>query len=48
MKFNDFTDDKEKMYDFCILSEEEFLRSYSYLTKEEYNLTLRKVLNIKF
>ncbi len=34
-----FIDDKEKMNDFEILSKEEFLSSYSYLTEEEYNNT---------
>ena len=37
------TDDKEKMRDFHLLSKERFLESYSYLTEEEYNLTLKKV-----
>ncbi len=36
---NDFLDDKEKMRDFKELSKEEFLKSYSYLTEEDYNLT---------
>ena len=33
----------EKMKDFFYLSKERFLESYSYLTEEEYNLTLKKV-----
>ena len=37
----DFTDDKEKMRDFVILSKREFLESYSYLTAEDYNLTAK-------
>ena len=40
----DFTTDKEKMVDFFILSKEEFLASYSYLTDEEYEATVRKVI----
>lgn len=38
-KLTDFTDDKEKMRDFFFLTKEEFLRSYSYLTEIEYDLT---------
>lgn len=34
-----FTDDPEKMRDFYLLSKDEFLQSYSYLTEEEYELT---------
>lgn len=37
---NNFIDDKEKMIDFKILSKKEFLKSYSYLTEEEYDNTL--------
>ena len=43
LKYTDFTDDEEKMKDFFYLSKERFLESYSYLTEEEYNLTLKKV-----
>ena len=32
--YKDFTDDKEKMVDFMILSKEDFLNSYSYLSEE--------------
>ena len=35
-----FLNDKEKMIDFKILTKEEFLKSYSYLTEEEYDNTL--------
>lgn len=35
----DFCNDEEKMADFWILTKEEFLLSYSYLTEEEYDLT---------
>ena len=43
LNYTDFTDDEEKMKDFFCLSKERFLESYSYLTEEEYNLTLKKV-----
>lgn len=36
-----FIDDKEKMRDFKKLTKEEFLFSYSYLTEEEYDATMR-------
>jgi hypothetical protein len=39
----DFCDDAEKMVDFFQLSKREFLESYSYLTEEEYLLTLNRV-----
>ena len=40
--YHDFCDDEEKMYDFTNLDMDEFLESYSYLTEEEYDLTLCK------
>lgn len=43
-----FTDDEDKMKDFYILSKEEFLDSYSYLTDVEYDntkLTIHNKLN---
>ncbi len=43
IKYKSFTDDKEKMKDFYILSKIEFLKSYSYLTELEYDLTKQKV-----
>ncbi len=43
IKYKSFTDDKEKMKDFYILSKIEFLKSYSYLTKLEYDLTQQEV-----
>ena len=43
MKYTDFTDDEEKMRDFFILTKEEFLASYAYLTEEEYDLTKEAV-----
>ena len=39
-----FINDKEKMRDFKELSKEEFLSSYSYLTKQEYDNTAREML----
>ena len=41
----DFLDDIDKMYDFLddSISKEEFLRSYSYLTEKEYDLTLKEL-----
>lgn len=39
-----FLDDKEKMRDFIDLSKDEFLKSYSYLTEEEYNETRNLML----
>lgn len=35
----DFTEDKEKMRDFRILSKDEFLKFYSYISEEEYEAT---------
>lgn len=40
----DFTGDYCKMYDFCKLSKEQFLESYSYITEEEYEATVNTVL----
>lgn len=44
-KRNTFIDDDEKMEDFVILTKEDFLKSYSYLTEEEYNNTEEKYNN---
>jgi hypothetical protein len=38
-----FIDDEEKMIDFNTITKEQFLNSYSYITEEEYNLTLKEV-----
>ena len=46
--YEDFTSDKEKMRDFNKLTKVEFLKSYSYITEEEYHLTAIKVLANKF
>lgn len=40
----DFCDDEEKMRDFFYLSKKEFLESYSYMTEEEWLLTLQVCL----
>lgn len=39
----DFIDDREKMNDMFNLTKYEFLNSYSYLTKEDYQATLDKL-----
>ena len=39
LKKDNFIDDLEKMRDFMILTKEEFLESYSYLTEAEYDNT---------
>ena len=36
---SDFCDDEEKMVDFRVLSKDEFLNSYPYISEEDYNLT---------
>ena len=41
--YTDFLDDLDKVYDLLIISKEEFLNSYSYLTEKEYDLTLDKI-----
>jgi len=38
----DFCNDEEKMADFNVLSKDEFLNSYSYISETEYNLTRMK------
>ena len=38
-----FANDEEKMVDFLLLTKEEFLQSYSYLTEEEYDATEAEV-----
>ena len=42
MKYTSFITDKEKMRDFKILTKQEFLKSYSYLTEAEYELTAKE------
>lgn len=40
---NNFIDDQEKIEDILLLNKNEFLQSYSYLTEEEYNNTLKLI-----
>lgn len=42
-----FADDEEKMTDFYALSKEEFLKSYSYITEQEYEATKDEVSKIQ-
>ena len=42
MEYTSFITDKEKMRDFNILTKQEFLESYSYLTETEYHLTVKE------
>ena len=42
MKYTSFITDKEKMRDFKLLTKQEFLKSYSYLTEAEYELTVKE------
>lgn len=43
IEYTDFCDDEEKMRDFAIMTKNEFLMSYSYLTEEEYDLTAKRI-----
>ena len=47
MTDGNFINDEEKMRDFYVLSKEEFLASYSYLTESEYDNTKEMVDNAK-
>ena len=40
----DFLTDEDKMIDFCNLNKAEFLSFYSYLTEEEYDNTVKRLL----
>lgn len=42
--YTSFIDDREKIDDLLHLSQEEFLQSYSYLTPEEYALTIIDIM----
>ena len=42
-RFNNFVNDVEKLLDMITLNKEEFLKSYSYLTPEEYDNTVAKI-----
>ena len=44
--YKDFIDDREKMVDFMMLSKEDFLKLYSYLSEEEWVLTYNKIKSI--
>ena len=46
-RFVHFADDAEKMVDFKLLSKEEFLESYSYLSVAEYDATAEHLINEK-
>lgn len=41
-----FCSDNEKMVDFIEMSKEDFLKSYPYLTEEEYEATKKYVLTM--
>lgn len=43
IKGEDFITDGDKLVDLFKLSKEEFLKSYSYLTEEDYDLTVNKI-----
>ena len=38
-----FIDDEEKMIDFNTITKEQFLNSYSYITEQEYDNTLKQL-----
>ena len=40
-----FLDDEEKMKDFLNMGKDQFLDSYSYLTEDEYNATVKALWN---
>lgn len=44
MEYKSFIDDREKIDDLLHLSQDEFLESYSYLTREEYALTIIDIM----
>ena len=41
-QYTDFCGDAEKMVDFHSLNKDDFLKSYSYISEQEYNITRRK------
>ena len=45
--YTNFTTDWEKMYDFWNMTKGDFLKSYSYLTEEEYNLTCDETIGCR-
>lgn len=40
---SNFIDDEEKMIDFNTITKEQFLNSYSYITEQEYDNTLKQL-----
>ena len=46
-KSGHFLFDAEKMQDFIYLSKDEFLQSYSYLTEEEYDDTMKVLMYVQ-
>ena len=44
---SNFIDDEEKMYDFTRITKNEFLKSYSYITRTEYDNTKKIYDRIK-
>ena len=40
---SNFTDDEEKMIDFNTITKDQFLNSYSYITEQEYDNTMRQL-----
>lgn len=44
-KAKPFSDDPDKVLDLLLLNKEEFLKSYSYLTEEEYDATVEDIKN---
>ena len=43
-----FIDDMEKIKDMLLLSKEEWLESYSYMTEEEWNITENAIMEILY
>ena len=45
--YTNFTTDWEKMYDFWNMTKGEFLKSYSYVSEDEYNLTCDETIGCR-
>lgn len=43
---NSFIDDINKINDLLILSKNEFLKSYSYISESQYNITTKEILEL--
>lgn len=43
---NSFIDDISKIKDLLILSKDEFLQSYNYISELEYNKTIKEILEL--